>query len=192
MSNIVKLPEPERGGFNLSRWAIEHRSFTRFLLVLILIGGAFALFSMGQKEDPDFTFRVMVVQALLAGRDARRTCRTRSSTRSSASCRRRRASISSAPTPAPASPTSSSTSRARCAAARSSDAFYQVRKKIGDIRQTLAAGRAWGRSSTTSSATPTSRFTPSPATASPIPSSRHSPSMRATCCCACPASTRSI
>ena len=36
MSNIVKLPEAERGGFNLSRWAILHRSLTRFLVVLMV------------------------------------------------------------------------------------------------------------------------------------------------------------
>src|SRR5262245_54575902 len=62
MNKVVKLPEQERHGFNLSRWAIAHRSLTRFLVVLILLAGGYALFSMGQKEDPDFTFRLMVVQ----------------------------------------------------------------------------------------------------------------------------------
>ncbi len=63
MSKIVKLPEAGSGrGFNVSRWAIEHKSLTRFLVVLILAAGAFSLFSMGQKEDPDFTFRLMVAQ----------------------------------------------------------------------------------------------------------------------------------
>ena len=53
--------------FNLSRWAIEHGSFTAFLLVLLVAAGAFALLRIGQKEDPDFTFRVMVVQVLWPG-----------------------------------------------------------------------------------------------------------------------------
>ena len=57
-------------GFNLSRWAISHGSFTAFLLVLLLAAGAFSLWRIGQKEDPDFTFRVMVVQVLWPGSTA--------------------------------------------------------------------------------------------------------------------------
>ena len=53
--------------FNLSRWAINHGGFTAFLLVLLLAAGAFSLLRIGQKEDPDFTFRVMVVQAFWPG-----------------------------------------------------------------------------------------------------------------------------
>lgn len=54
-------------GFNLSRWAIGHHSLTRFLLVLTLVAGALSLVSMGQKEDPDFTFRTMLVQVAWPG-----------------------------------------------------------------------------------------------------------------------------
>jgi multidrug efflux pump subunit AcrB len=53
--------------FNLSRWAIQHAAFTRFLLVLLLAAGAYALLNMGQKEDPEFTFRVMIVQVVWPG-----------------------------------------------------------------------------------------------------------------------------
>src|SRR5262245_14487541 len=49
-------------GFNLSRWAIRHGGFTAFLLVLLLVAGAISFMRIGQKEDADFTFRVMVVQ----------------------------------------------------------------------------------------------------------------------------------
>ncbi|SIQ97246.1 Multidrug efflux pump subunit AcrB [Rhizobium sp. RU20A] len=56
-----------KGSFNLSRWAIGHPSIARFLFALMLIGGIFGLMNMGQKEDPDFTFRVMVVQAAWPG-----------------------------------------------------------------------------------------------------------------------------
>src|SRR5260370_16204807 len=54
-------------GFNLSSWAIRHGGFTAFLLVLLLAAGAYSLLSIGQKEDPDFTFPVMVVQVLWPG-----------------------------------------------------------------------------------------------------------------------------
>jgi multidrug efflux pump subunit AcrB len=57
----------DRERFNLSRWAIAHASLTRFFLVLVLAAGALALFRMGQKEDPDFTFRVMLVQVAWPG-----------------------------------------------------------------------------------------------------------------------------
>ncbi|MGV6874056.1 efflux RND transporter permease subunit [Pseudochelatococcus sp. B33] len=57
----------EKQPFNLSRWAIRHASMARFLFVFILLAGVFGLMRMGQKEDPDFTFRVMVVQAAWPG-----------------------------------------------------------------------------------------------------------------------------
>ncbi|KQV66301.1 efflux RND transporter permease subunit [Rhizobium sp. Root1220] len=57
----------EKRPFNLSRWAIGHPSIARFLFGLILITGVLGLMRMGQKEDPDFTFRVMVVQAVWPG-----------------------------------------------------------------------------------------------------------------------------
>ncbi|PJI39833.1 MAG: multidrug transporter AcrB [Rhizobium sp.] len=57
----------DTGSFNLSRWAIAHPSMARFLFGLILIAGVLGLMRMGQKEDPDFTFRVMVVQAVWPG-----------------------------------------------------------------------------------------------------------------------------
>src|SRR5262249_57632115 len=37
------------------------------LLVLLLAAGAASFMRIGQKEDPDFTFRVMVVQVLWPG-----------------------------------------------------------------------------------------------------------------------------
>ena len=57
----------EKRPFNLSRWAIGHPSIARFLFGLIIVAGVFGLMRMGQKEDPDFTFRVMVVQAVWPG-----------------------------------------------------------------------------------------------------------------------------
>ena len=57
-------------GFNLSRWAIEHANFTRFVIVLSLIAGVMAYFKLGQKEDPDFTFRLMTVRAYWPGATA--------------------------------------------------------------------------------------------------------------------------
>lgn len=57
----------EKKPFNLSRWAIGHPSIARFLFGLIIIAGAIGLVRMGQREDPEFTFRTMVVQAVWPG-----------------------------------------------------------------------------------------------------------------------------
>ncbi|CAN7185284.1 efflux RND transporter permease subunit [Rhizobium sp. LjRoot30] len=63
---MAKTSEEKRP-FNLSRWAIQHPSIARFLFGLIIVTGVMGLMRMGQKEDPDFTFRVMVVQAIWPG-----------------------------------------------------------------------------------------------------------------------------
>jgi multidrug efflux pump subunit AcrB len=57
--------------FNFSAWAIRHASLTRYFLVLLLVGGVFGYFKLGQNEDPSFTFRVMVVSAYLPGATAK-------------------------------------------------------------------------------------------------------------------------
>jgi multidrug efflux pump len=56
--------------FNLSAWALEHHAFTGFLMGLLLLGGIFAYFRLGQREDPEFTFRVMVVKTIYPGATA--------------------------------------------------------------------------------------------------------------------------
>ncbi len=56
--------------FNLSEWALEHRSFTGFVMVLLLLGGIFAYFTLEQREDPKFTFRIMVIKTLYPGATA--------------------------------------------------------------------------------------------------------------------------
>ncbi len=57
----------EKKPFNLSRWAIGHPSIARFLFALIIVTGALGLVRMGQREDPEFTFRTMIVQAVWPG-----------------------------------------------------------------------------------------------------------------------------
>ena len=54
-------------GFNLSRWALEHIPLTRYLMVALLLGGIFSFSKLGQDEDPPFTFRAMVVRAVWPG-----------------------------------------------------------------------------------------------------------------------------
>jgi multidrug efflux pump len=60
------MSHPSRG-FNLSRWALEHMPLVRYLMVALLIGGIFSFTKLGQDEDPPFTFRAMVVRAVWPG-----------------------------------------------------------------------------------------------------------------------------
>ncbi|MFZ9337228.1 MAG: efflux RND transporter permease subunit, partial [Limnohabitans sp.] len=61
--------QPEKG-FNLSEWALNHRAFTRYLMVVLLLLGVAAYFQLGQDEDPPFTFRAMVVRTYWPGATA--------------------------------------------------------------------------------------------------------------------------
>jgi multidrug efflux pump subunit AcrB len=54
-------------GPNLSEWALKHRSFTIFLMIVVTVAGLSSYFLLGRNEDPAFTFRTMVVQAAWPG-----------------------------------------------------------------------------------------------------------------------------
>ena len=53
--------------FNLTAMALRQRELTWFFIALIAIGGVLAYFQLGQREDPDFTFRAMVIRTLWPG-----------------------------------------------------------------------------------------------------------------------------
>jgi multidrug efflux pump len=54
-------------GINLSAAAIKHKQLTLFFILAIAIAGFFAYFKLGQREDPDFTFRAINVRTLWPG-----------------------------------------------------------------------------------------------------------------------------
>ena len=56
--------------FNISRWGIENGSFTLFLLIVAALMGLAAFFTLGQKEDPDFTIRTMAIDVRWPGAPA--------------------------------------------------------------------------------------------------------------------------
>jgi len=58
------------GRFNLSAAALRYKQLTLFFLVVVALGGAAAFFNLGQREDPDFVFRAMVVRTLWPGATA--------------------------------------------------------------------------------------------------------------------------
>ena len=60
-------PTGAGAGFNLSAAAIRHQQLTLFFILAIAIAGIAAYFQLGQREDPDFTFRALTVRTLWPG-----------------------------------------------------------------------------------------------------------------------------
>ena len=56
---------------NLSEWALEHPSMVLYLMIVLMVGGVLAFFQLGRAEDPDFTFKVMVVRSQWPGATVR-------------------------------------------------------------------------------------------------------------------------
>jgi multidrug efflux pump len=54
-------------GFNLSEWAINHRSFVWFLMLLFVVAGVFSYAELGREEDPSFSIKTMIVQTYWPG-----------------------------------------------------------------------------------------------------------------------------
>jgi multidrug efflux pump len=55
---------------NLSEWALKHQQMVVFLMLLLGIAGVLAYTRLGQKEDPEFTVKAMLVQAYWPGSSA--------------------------------------------------------------------------------------------------------------------------
>lgn len=53
--------------FNLSQWALANRELVTFFMALLGVIGTLSYFELGRSEDPPFTFRVMVVRAFWPG-----------------------------------------------------------------------------------------------------------------------------
>ncbi|TRX75543.1 efflux RND transporter permease subunit [Pseudomonas mangiferae] len=62
-------------GFNLSEWALKNRQIVLYLMLLMGIVGALAYGRLGQSEDPPFTFKAMVIRTLWPGATAEEVAR---------------------------------------------------------------------------------------------------------------------
>lgn len=56
-----------KGSFNLSDWALKHQSFVWYLMFVALLMGIFSYFNLGREEDPSFTIKTMVIQTRWPG-----------------------------------------------------------------------------------------------------------------------------
>ncbi|QGM47840.1 efflux RND transporter permease subunit [Methylocystis heyeri] len=56
---------------NLSKWAVEHPRLVLFLMIMIALGGAMSYARLGRAEDPSFTIKVVNITAVWPGSSAR-------------------------------------------------------------------------------------------------------------------------
>ncbi|MBX4950083.1 efflux RND transporter permease subunit [Rhizobium binae] len=61
--------------FNLSDWALEHRSLVWYFMIVFLLAGAFSYLNLGREEDPNFTIKTMVITAQWPGASAEEVTR---------------------------------------------------------------------------------------------------------------------
>ena len=128
-----------KGGFNLSRWALEHIPLTRYLMAVLVIGGMLSYGQLGQDEDPPFTFRAMVVRAVWPGATALQmaeqvTDKLERKLQETPYVDKIRSYSKPGETLIILQLRESTPPKETAAS------WYQVRKKIGDIRGTLPAG----------------------------------------------------
>ncbi len=127
---------PDGGRFNVSAAAIRHKQLTIFFILAIAIAGLAAYFQLGQREDPDFTFRAITVRTLWPGAttaqvDAQVTDRIEKKLQEMPHFKRTQ-SYSKPGESMIVLELKDTAPRAEIQAL-----WYQVRKKIGDIRYTL-------------------------------------------------------
>ncbi|AFL73405.1 efflux RND transporter permease subunit [Thiocystis violascens] len=126
-------------GFNLSDWAIRNRSVTIFIMLAVLAAGVSSFYKLGRAEDPPFTFRTMVVKAIWPGATLDETIaqvterleRTLQEVPNLDNLR----SFTRAGTATIFVDLVGSTQGREV-----SDTWYEVRKKVGDMRHTLPQG----------------------------------------------------
>ncbi|RDJ01363.1 efflux RND transporter permease subunit [Rhizobium grahamii] len=61
--------------FNLSDWALEHRSLVCYFMIVFILAGAFSYLNLGREEDPNFTIKTMVITAQWPGASAEEVTR---------------------------------------------------------------------------------------------------------------------
>jgi multidrug efflux pump len=60
-------------GFNLSQWALNHRSIVAFLMIVAVLAGLASYYRLGHSEDPSFIIKTMIVQAAWPGASVEET-----------------------------------------------------------------------------------------------------------------------
>ncbi|SOC05354.1 multidrug efflux pump [Alloalcanivorax xenomutans] len=125
--------------FNLSEWALHNRSLVLYAMILLGALGALSYSQLGQSEDPPFTFKVMVVNTLWPGasaEDVSRQVTERIEKKLMETGDYDRITSFSRPGQSQVM----FMARDDMHSDDIPDLWYQVRKKVGDIRHTLPQG----------------------------------------------------
>ena len=126
-------------GFNLSLWALKHPALTRYLMVVLMVLGVAAYFQLGQDEDPPFTFRAMVIRTYWPGATAQQVAEQVTDklerTLQEAPFADKIRSYSK-----PGESQIIFQIKDSSKASEVANVWYTVRKKVGDMRQTLPQG----------------------------------------------------
>lgn len=126
-------------GPNVSEWALEHQSLVLFFMLALAAAGLFSYFKLGQAEDPDFTFKLMVVRAVWPGAspaemEQQVTERLEKKLQETPWLDNLRSYTKSGEATIFVTLKDSTPPR------EVNGVWYQVRKKVGDMRQTLPTG----------------------------------------------------
>jgi multidrug efflux pump len=126
-------------GPNLSEWAVKRRSLIVYFMIAAVLAGGLSFFRLGRNEDPAFTFRTMVVQAAWPGATLDDTV-----LQVTERIERKLQEVSGldylTSYTRPGITTIFVNLRGDTAADEVPDRWYDVRKKVGDIRHTLPSG----------------------------------------------------
>jgi multidrug efflux pump subunit AcrB len=125
--------------FNLAEWAINHRPFVTFFMIMLIVAGAWAYLRLGRSEDPPFTVKVMIVQAQWPGATISDTLeqvteRLEKKLQETPELEHLRSRT------LPGQVLIEVVLKGSVPAKSVADVWYQVRKKINDIRPALPAG----------------------------------------------------
>jgi multidrug efflux pump subunit AcrB len=124
---------------NLSEWAITHRPLVLFMILLLGAAGVFSYFNLGRAEDPSFTIKVMVVNVSWPGATA-----TEMQAQVADKIEKKLQEMPFLDRVESYSRPGVSFIRVilsdRTPPARVKELWYQVRKKVGDIRGSLPSG----------------------------------------------------
>src|SRR5271163_3811562 len=126
-------------GFNVSKWALEHRSFVLYLMLASVALGVLSFLRLGRDEDPAFVIKTMVVRAAWPGATIEDTLnqvteRLEQTLRETPHLDNLRSFTS------PGLTTIFVNLEGSTPANEVPDIWYHVRKSIGDMRSTLPAG----------------------------------------------------
>jgi multidrug efflux pump subunit AcrB len=125
--------------FNASAWALRHKPLVGFVMALLLLAGLSAYRGLGRDEDPPFTVKTMLVRAYWPGADAEQTAKQLTDRLEKAVESLQWLDVVTSYTK-PGESTLMVNLLDRTPPEAVPDQWYEVRKKIGDIRQTLPDG----------------------------------------------------